>query len=360
MDRPTSLYLDLVRFAAALVVFLSHAAGSKFSGGLFWQLIQFGGEAVVIFFALSGFVIGYVVEHKDKGPREYALNRTARIYSVAVPALILTFALDAAGQAIDGTKYSNISGFGSTSHTWQLLNAIFFTSQFWHSSIAPGTNGPYWSLGFEIWYYVAFGLLTFASRRAAIIGIAALALLVGPKIAFLFPMWASGLLAYRVCARRPPGAVTGFSLWALSSVLLATLLLLPLRHHKLYDFPQPTPDFVAGHLYYYGVAAAFCLNVVGFRGASALFAPWLERFTGVIRWCGARTFALYLLHMPLLHFMVAIGPGPAGGWINRVLIFIGVPLLCFALATVTEQQKDAWRRGLERLSACLLRRLPAG
>ena len=37
MNRATSLYLDLARFIAALVVFLGHVSGQRLTGGLFWQ-----------------------------------------------------------------------------------------------------------------------------------------------------------------------------------------------------------------------------------------------------------------------------------------------------------------------------------
>ena len=38
MDRGTSLYLDTVRFTAALAVFVSHFVLLHFDGGLLWQL----------------------------------------------------------------------------------------------------------------------------------------------------------------------------------------------------------------------------------------------------------------------------------------------------------------------------------
>ena len=68
MNRATSLYLDLVRFTAALVVFFGHICGSRFTGGLFWQVGPYADEAVDVFFVLSGFVIAYVAENRERTP----------------------------------------------------------------------------------------------------------------------------------------------------------------------------------------------------------------------------------------------------------------------------------------------------
>ena len=53
----------------------------------------------MVFFVLSGFVIAYVSEQKEHTLREYSISRLARLWSVAVPALILTIALDQLGRA---------------------------------------------------------------------------------------------------------------------------------------------------------------------------------------------------------------------------------------------------------------------
>src|ERR1700742_1917757 len=86
MNRQTSLYLDLVRFLAALAVFVSHICGQRFTGGLLWQSEPYGDEAVDVFFVLSGFVIGYVTDGRETSTRSFAVARLARIYSVALPA----------------------------------------------------------------------------------------------------------------------------------------------------------------------------------------------------------------------------------------------------------------------------------
>ena len=104
MNRETSIYLDLIRFTAAVFVFLTHASREQSSGGFLWQL-QFGREAVDVFFVLSGFVIAHVVETRERSALAYAVARAARLYSVALPALALTFLLDRIGQPLRPENY---------------------------------------------------------------------------------------------------------------------------------------------------------------------------------------------------------------------------------------------------------------
>ena len=84
MSPSLSLYLDLTRFAAALVVVLGHSWLVLLPAyPLHWP----GPAAVIVFFVLSGFVIAYVTDGRDRTLADYALNRLSRLWSVALPAL---------------------------------------------------------------------------------------------------------------------------------------------------------------------------------------------------------------------------------------------------------------------------------
>ncbi|WP_431311886.1 acyltransferase family protein [Sphingomonas lacusdianchii] len=80
MHRNLSIYLEVLRFAAAVAVVLSHARGILFPA-LPWRLAAHGPEAVAVFFVLSGFVIRFVtVDRNETTWRAYAAARVARIY----------------------------------------------------------------------------------------------------------------------------------------------------------------------------------------------------------------------------------------------------------------------------------------
>jgi peptidoglycan/LPS O-acetylase OafA/YrhL len=67
------------------MVFASHFATRRISGGLFWQFADYGRTAVLVFFVLSGFVIAWVTDTREHTLVEYGLSRVARLYSVVIP-----------------------------------------------------------------------------------------------------------------------------------------------------------------------------------------------------------------------------------------------------------------------------------
>ncbi|MFL5255352.1 MAG: acyltransferase family protein [Rhodopila sp.] len=109
-----STYLNLMRLVAAALVFVSHASFRQVSDKLLWQIGDFGQQAVTVFFVLSGFVIAYVTHQRETDAGTYALHRAARIYSVAIPTLLLTLMLDSVnchyGQSAWMTAQCTISG----------------------------------------------------------------------------------------------------------------------------------------------------------------------------------------------------------------------------------------------------------
>jgi peptidoglycan/LPS O-acetylase OafA/YrhL len=348
LNRPTSLYLDLIRFLAATVVFLGHAGMRRWSGGLLWQFTLLGNESVVVFFVLSGFVIAYAAAERERSARIYSINRMARIYSVAIPALALTLVLDAIGLSVDPDLYLKWPDYIPGQMLWQILNSILFTNQVWFNHVQPGTIGPYWSMGYEVPYYIAFGVAAFAPRSWAVFGAALVLVVAGPNIAALFPMWLLGLVTYRFCAKSPVSKWVGAATWLLSIVFL-TLMVMPLRErHALSDI-ELTYTGLRDLLYFYTIATLFAANIIGFRGASPLIASTIEFVAKPIRWAGQRTFALYLFHMPIIQFIVAVTPWPPASWLTRGLVFLGVPIIVFGLAQFTELRKDAWRKAFDAL-----------
>ena len=91
MKPGTSLYLDLVRWAAALTVFIEHLREhTKIGFAAFWAAHPFwyshwnlfSQTAVTVFFVLSGYVIAHVLATRERTPVDYAASRLARLYSV--------------------------------------------------------------------------------------------------------------------------------------------------------------------------------------------------------------------------------------------------------------------------------------
>lgn len=348
MQRHTSTYLDLLRFSAAMVVFVGHTSGQRMTGGIGWQLAPFMDEAVTIFFVLSGYVIGYVLHQRENSPRAYAIARAARIYSVALPAVLLTFILDSIGRSLRPDLYSAVWGYQWDSQAEQFAAAIVFVNQLWYWALPVGSNLPYWSLGFEVWYYVIFGVFMFAPRRSRWLMTAALLLLVGPRIVALLPVWLAGTLAYRVASSGRVGQRLGGWLFAGSIVTMvvhqwwiATHGSLPPPAFDYLGLPNLTNDYVMG--------ALIAIHLVGFNAVGGRFAGLLDMMARPVRWCAGATFTIYLFHLPLTQFLTTIVPWPPSHWATRLIMFGGTLALMFAIAELTERRKEIWRRGFARM-----------
>ena len=349
MTRPLSLYLDLVRFLAALAVFMAHASWDRWTGGLLWQLRPLGSDAVAVFFVLSGFVVAYAATEREGSGRAYAVNRLARLHSGAVPAILLTLLADRVGNALRPDMYAAFAGFRTDDTLWQAANALLFTHELWWNDVQPGTNLPYWSVGYEAMYYLGFGLLLFAPRGWRLAGAVGAMVLAGPDTAKLAPMWMLGAGAWWLGRQGTMSAGRGAVVWALSLIWLLGIVL-PARLRATLFVPMTgDPIYWGDILHYYSVAAAFTVNILGFQAAAPLFAGTLERVARPVRWLGGRTFALYLFHMPLIQLMAAASPWPPSSWGTRGLVWFGVPAAIAVLAELSERRKDGWRRFYARI-----------
>lgn len=307
MSRALSTYFDLLRFMAALAVFLMHSRNLVASSIPLW-LGSHGAEAVALFFVLSGFVIAYVTNVKEHDWRSYAVARLARVYSVAILALVVTFVADAIGTHISPQTYASL-GFYKPESILSLLRAITFTSEIWKHHVVFGTNEPYWSLSFECLYYFIFGLFCFV-RRPYNWAFAALALaLTLPKIALYFPLWLLGVALYRHRQR----VVSALS-WSTALVLFAaTPLVYWVLHSQI--APQTSAMFLwyidpAQKLwtlvYFYSLGLLFAINLIAFDRLCRDRSPWPTGFANAIRWLAGVTFTLYLTHQPMLVMWNAI------------------------------------------------------
>lgn len=138
---------------------------------VFYFITGFGHEAVMVFFVISGYLVGGKVWSLYRegrfGWRRYLADRASRLYAVLFVALLL-------GAAMDWTGYLFFNKYGLYNQGyegsiavlgaapidrmgWQdfLVNAFFL-----QTIVGPtfGSNGPLWSLAYEWWYYVLFPL----------------------------------------------------------------------------------------------------------------------------------------------------------------------------------------------------------
>jgi peptidoglycan/LPS O-acetylase OafA/YrhL len=340
MTNAASLYLDVLRFSAAFTVFLSHYAVGRISGALFWQVADYGRTAVLVFFVLSGFVIAWVTETREEHLEDYALSRIARLYSVIIPAFVVTAALNSLWSEIDPRLYGPEWGHSTPYPISGYLLSVLFLGESWTLRMLPGRNVPFWSLNYEAWYYILFGAAVFLRGRRRLVFSGLAALLAGPKILLLFPIWLMGVGAWRYRAELPRRMAGLF----LAISLIGLVVLEGLGGQRLFWHPGG-PWMPPGYSAYdYLIGALMALLLVGLVN-TRLPVPGVAA-QRVVRWVAGTTFGLYLLHFPLLNFCATVIPGPVDGAMHRILVFALALAGSIALGRLIEQRKGSLKRVL--------------
>lgn len=169
-------YLDFIRFFAAFLVVLGHARLHAFGQGLrLREVSDNAGEmfiglmssqahrAVILFFVVSGYLVGgkLINAYSADGDfmRRYAIDRASRIYTVSIPATIFSASLVLILTLTYGQSYS-LTHDNCTIDFADFLSTTFFLHEGFIASNA--CNGPFWSLDYEVFYYVWFAVLALA------------------------------------------------------------------------------------------------------------------------------------------------------------------------------------------------------
>jgi peptidoglycan/LPS O-acetylase OafA/YrhL len=360
VSKSTSLYLDLVRALAALLVLLEHAGESFFSRGLTWPR-PLGHEMVIIFFVLSGFVIAYAASKPKITWRSYAADRLSRLYSVLLPALLLTTALDHVGWRFDPDLYISLVRWDH--YAARMLLGAGFLTQSWHWAVQVGSNGPLWTLAYEFWYYFFFGGLVFARGWWRSVPILAFLVVTGYKIVLLLPIWMLGVGAFEVCRRRmvSPKLGMGMAIVSLSLVILAIKAPSGFPVYRT-DWQAVAPLFFSTNFvedYFLSILIA-----ANFVGTDAMLRSWSHAnsaagWVKVVRYAAGRSFSIYVFHFPILVFCRAIIPfDPTSSWQVAGVLML-VILLILLLSEVTEQRREPWRRFFRVVFGLPARREPS-
>ena len=346
-----SLYLDTVRFVAAALVVLSHLLTSGLIVGSAAHFVpELGREAVIIFFVLSGFVIRFAVDHKHTSLQDYVVGRCARIYSVAMPVLLAAFAV-----ATLVSRFSDVA----ISAEYQVFKAyiyipfhLLFAGEFWNLSERPPWLAPYWSLSYEVWYYVLFGIAYYATGMKRTGLLASVLLLVGFKLWLLLPVWLSGAWLYGWSKSKVIPAA-----WAKAGLLLSLLALYGFKtsgaDEYLRELGRALWPFAALHL---GSADRFladyvvCVIVlINFACARNLGFVLLRMLKRPVRAVSAYTFTLYLVHQLVLTAWKGFYPHDPASVADIGFLLLAVGLATYVAGFVTERRKKVFECLFHRL-----------
>ena len=167
-------------------------------GGVF--LASHAHAAVMVFFVLSGYVIASSVERRRAlgfTLKDYYLDRFSRIYSVLIPAIILTVLLDAIGAELFQQRYLDPALLPQDHFFIRFLVNIFSLQGIWGYRVQLGSNPALWSIGYEFCYYVLYSLLIWRPRHWQLF-ILCIAVVVGPNVLMYGLIWLLGVLAFRM------------------------------------------------------------------------------------------------------------------------------------------------------------------
>jgi peptidoglycan/LPS O-acetylase OafA/YrhL len=355
VKKGTSLYLDLVRFGAALAVVAEHfRERTRHLFDAFWGLyprLSFYLEplshtAVAVFFVLSGYVIAHVMETRERTIIEFAASRFGRLYSVVVPALVLT----AATNTLEVIAYPGfldrvpITHSGISPTMYYLGTAIFVNHIWLWPNLEPPNLIAFWSLTFEVAYYIAIALFVFTEGKTRVLGLAILGAVSGPAVVLLAPTWLLGYCVYRIADRVKTNAGVSAFMWFGSIFLLMLCPLLnsgPPKYISMLNMPDPS----LGHLLNaYATAICFAINIVACNGISLNLKRILQPFSKLIRWLGSLTFALYLFHAPLLSFFLVYSLHDRASPAQALYMIGGTLFLVATLGRFCEQSKGTYKR----------------
>lgn len=324
--------LDLIRGLLALIVMAYHLLSYTGQGTLF----SLGSYPVYLFFALSAFVMIHVygdMEINSANLRKFFAARAFRIMPLWIGLLAFYFAL----QPITWHSFNRL-----------LLNATFLsglTNPGIHIEISGG-----WSIAIEWVFYALFPLFLLIRSTATLAtlfivsAITAFAYLnqlyIDPvqepqawmhhhQFVVFLPYFLGGALAARLHARLPQGF--GWGGLGLALLALITICAWP------FMFATDNRTFLIGPVSLLMVCLCIMIVGLGARVKMRGIAAWVSGYLGDI------SFAVYLLHYPILLWVKSTGERPA-------LEVIGITaVLTLIVATIVHYAFEAPARNLGKL-----------
>lgn len=358
-----SVYLDALRALAAIIVLLSHWRNFLFvdypqlTAHRALLLVPYlvsgaGHQAVIIFFVLSGYLIGKsVIRNMDQQRwdwKDYLLHRLTRLWIVLIPALVLGGLLDTIGihsglapLLYAGKVPNHMLGNVAANLTVRafLTNLLFLQGRLGGGF---GSNGPLWSLTNEFWYYILFPCALLSLNRSSIWGkriaygtlFCAIAVLIRWPVFVLFPIWLAGAALARW---KTPVVPRRFRVLIL--VLYVPVFFGIAKSH----LSQIPADYLLAL-----ATVPLMWTLLSYRLPAA---PSL--WTRLSRRSAAFSYTLYVVHVPLVVLFTAalahdhrwIPTLPHFGW--ALLVLIAVLAYAYLVASLTEFHTEKVRKAIQ-------------
>ncbi len=308
-----------------------HYRIERWMAEIFRRWIDFGRVGVIMFFALSGFVIHYSISNRLKRPiATFAVRRLLRVYPIYWASLLMAL----------GLAFMGWMPLDPATHWGQYLANVSLAQE-WFG--VPNVLGVYWTLEIELLFYVCCGIM-FALGLMQKPGWRFLA-----AMGFLLIALATAIVAWKLNRRLPlaPGLSLSIMFWAtlwqgwiISSNeacrrlahLGLVIMLVAMPFITLIGYNPPGEVLSGGEGWnrlstYWTALLLFVLLTWSFRGRSWGPKPLL--------WLGTISYSVYLLHTLVMY------AGEASGvmqWMKRyppTVYFLLVIAVSIALGSLT-------------------------
>jgi peptidoglycan/LPS O-acetylase OafA/YrhL len=304
---------------------------------------------VLVFFFLSGFIICFSTLEKKSAKyefRDFLIDRSVRIYTAYIPALIFIYLADKAGIWLSGGDGYYWIGTAKIA----LLNLLqlqdfpsvqVFGHDFRASIIAVsplGSGRPLWTLAIEWWLYLFFAQCVFRPRS---IWLALLYVLLAP---FTLSIVAVNLFGGRGCGLAGIwflGAATALALRAGWHLRLGTTALIACLACGCLGLAATLSRMGDSYALSFNLALSLCLGsfvmllCVGYRAAqpdcNVLWRPPL-------RFMANCSFTLYLTHYTVLTTLIAAFGEQPGSYLAAAAAVVISNAVAIALALPTEMR----------------------
>ena len=312
--RERLYFLQYLRGITALLVVFSHLAAPREGFFAPFGHTDFGRAGVLVFFVLSGFIMGSVA--RDEPPLRFALRRVIRVVPLYWILSLVYYAL---------LFHVDFTPDAPREQVPDLVASLLFLPHYNHGvpdQIWP-VLVPGWTLNYEMFFYALFAL-GLASGRAVmatgtvLIALVALGVAAEPSDPRLIT-WTSPLLLMFLAGMALSVLRDRVSLAPLAPLMLPAVLML--TWSSMFWTP---PGWTAPVM-----ALGAILTVAAALGCDARWPGWRSRG---LQFLGDASYSIYLSHtIVLLGFVPLVRALPLEGWAQFAFVTVAG---CAASATV--------------------------
>lgn len=348
-------WLDTMRFVAAFMVLLSHARNTFFPpfGDLpaeqqnifsmaFTMFCRMGHEAVIVFFVLSGFLVGgrgfERIKSGSMNVGSYAIDRFARICPPLVAAILFYYVTSL---VIPGTPYSWATAIGN------LLSL--------QGICCKSLVSPFWSLSYEVWFYIILGALAVLLKSkkdkkiilSLIVFVAATSVFVMGLVMHYLLIWMMGALAYII---RPQNKNKWVLLLSLIGLFASILYFQLSKDTRSLEYAVEGSNKELIEIIMSLMVCLFIQQVILFEPSSNV-SKWIEKKVGGM---AKFSYTLYLSHRIVFLWIIAFVWSmdscqfTMSGIVQFLIIIIATLFTCWLLYLVSERYSPTIKKYMKK------------